>query len=423
MLQKNLLKKMCAVFTEILLLAVTAAASTDEVMRWNRVATDAAAAAEIDPLTESRLFTILHVAIHDAVNAIERRYESYRLESPATPNASLEAAIATAAHATLIELMPAAKSTFDAALDEALRALPKSEAKTRGIEVGRKAAAAILAARQNDGSHRTVMREPGTKPGEYRPTPPDFTPAWFAHWASVTPFALKSPAQFRPVPPPAVASAQALADIAEVKSIGAEKSVTRSSEQSEIARYWYEGSTQGWNRIAREVASAQQLGVHANARLFALVNLAMADGFIGGFEAKYHYNYWRPATAIRAAGDKEWLSYLITPPVPDYPSTHTVLGAAAAAVMKEFFGTDLINFTMTSGAPYPGITREFWSFSTAARENGASRVFAGIHFSTAVNAGYLQGSQIGAWVFAQALRPVRDSLSKAVSSEVSTSLQ
>lgn len=290
------------------------------------------------------------------------------------PNASMHAAIAAAAHATLIELMPAAKSTFDAALDDALRAIPNSAAKSRGIQVGRKAAAAILAARKNDGSNRTVTREPGTKPGEYRPTPPDFTPAWFAHWASVTPFVLRSPVQFRPVPPPAV-------------------------------------------------ASAQQLGVHENARLFALVNLAMADGFIGGFEAKYHYNYWRPATAIRAAGDKEWLSYLITPPVPDYPSTHTVLGAAAAAVMKEFFGTDLINFTMTSGAPYPGLTREFWSFSAAARENGASRVFAGIHFSTAVNAGYLQGSQIGAWVFAQALRPMHDSPSTSLSPEVSTSLR
>ncbi|MCI0691795.1 vanadium-dependent haloperoxidase [candidate division KSB1 bacterium] len=158
--------------------------------------------------------------------------------------------------------------------------------------------------------------------------------------------------------------------------------------------------------FAREVAIAQQLDVVENARLFALVNLAMADGFIGGFEAKYHYNYWRPATAIREAGDSSWVSYLWTPPVPDYPSTHTVLGAAAAAGLERFFGTDFVNFTMTSGAPYAGITRKFWSFSEAARENGASRVLAGIHFSTAVNAGYLQGSRIGTWVFEQVLRPV-----------------
>jgi hypothetical protein len=206
---------------------------------------------------------------------------------------------------------------------------------------------------------------------------------------------LKSPDQFARCRLPEVTSAQALADLEEVKAIGAEKSATRTEEQSEIARYWYESSPQGWNRIAREVAATQKLDIWESARLLALVNIAMADGFIGGFEAKYYYNYWRPATAIREAGDKEWINYLPTPPVPDYPSTHTVLGAAAAKVMERFFGTDYISFTMTSGAPYPGITRKFWSFSEAARENGASRVFAGIHFSTAVNAGYLQGSQMG----------------------------
>jgi membrane-associated phospholipid phosphatase/methionine-rich copper-binding protein CopC len=357
-------------------------------------------------MTESRIFTILHVAIHDAVNAIDRRHEPYRAQTLLAPGASIDAAIAAAAHATLTNLMPAANSTFDAVYEEALLKIADGEAKQRGLEIGRQAAATILVARKNDGSNRTVTRAPGTKPGEYRPTPPDFTPAFFAHWGNVTPFVLKSPAQFRPVPPPAVKSAQALADLKEVKTIGAEKSATRTDEQSEIARFWYENSTLGWNRITREVAIAQQLDVVENARLFALVNLAMADGFIGGFEAKYHYNYWRPASAIREAGDSLWINYLWTPPVPDYPSTHTVLGASAAAVLERFFGTDFVNFTMTSGAPYPGITRKFWSFSEAARENGASRVLAGIHFSTAVNAGYLQGSQIGTLVFEQALRPV-----------------
>ena len=225
------------------------------------------------------------------------------------------------------------------------------------------------------------------------------------NWGSVTPFVLKSSAQFRPPEPPVVNSPSALADIEEVKVIGGSKSVTRTAEQSEIARYWFENSPRGWNRIAREVAAARQFDVWENARLFALVNLAMADGFIGGFECKYHYNYWRPVTAIRERGDSEWLSYLWTPPVPDYPSTHTVLGAAAATVMARFFNTDLVSFSMTSGAPYPNITRKFWSFSEAARENGASRILAGIHFRTAVNEGYIQGARIGEWVFANALRP------------------
>jgi membrane-associated phospholipid phosphatase len=387
------------------LLAITVAsrASADEVTRWNKIATDASAAANTNPLTESCVFAILHVAIHDSVNAVESRYEPYQPRtSPAPAGASVEAAIAGAAHATLVALLPDSKAIFDAALEETLRTVADDSRKAAGLEVGRAAAAAILAARENDGQNRTVEYTPGTKPGEYRPTAPDFKPAAMAHWGSVTSFVLKSSAQFRCAEPPAVNSSRDLADLEEVKAIGGSKSVMRTAEQSEIGRYWYESSPQGWNRIAREVSAARQF---ENARLFALVNLAMADGYIAGFEDKYHYNYWRPVTAIRERGDSEWLSYLPTPPVPDYPSNHTVEGAAAATVMSRFFNTDFISFSMTSGAPYPGITRKFWSFSEAARENGASRVLCGIHFATAVNAGYIQGEQIGEWVFGHALRP------------------
>jgi membrane-associated phospholipid phosphatase len=394
----------------VALLAVTVVsrASVDEVARWNQLATDATVAAKITSLAESRIFAILHVAIHDAVNAVEPRYEPYQPRTfPARADASVEAAIAGAAHATLVALLPDSKATFDAALEETLRAITDDSRKAQGLEVGRTAAAAILTARQNDGANRTVDYTPGTKPGDYCPTPPDFKPAALVQWGSVTPFVLKSADQFRCPDPPAVNSPRALADLEEVKAIGGTKSSTRTPEQSEIARYWYESSPQGWNRIAREVLVARQFDVWENARLFALLNLAMADGYIGGFDTKYHCNYWRPVTAIRAGGDSEWLSYLPTPPAPDYPSTHTVEGAAAATVMARFFNTDFISFSMTSGAPYPGITRKFWSFSEAARENGASRILCGIHFSTAVNAGYVQGERIGEWAFENALRPAK----------------
>jgi YHS domain-containing protein/membrane-associated phospholipid phosphatase len=389
----------------LLAMTVASGASADEVTRWNQIATDASTTPNTDPLTETRIFAILHVAIHDAVNAVESRYEPYLPRTSPVPGASVEAAIAGAAHDTLVALLPESKVSYDAAMEETLRTVPDDSRKTAGLQVGRAAAAAILKARENDGANRTVQYTPGTKPGEYCPTPPDFTPAFKTNWGSVTPFVLTSSAQFRPPEPPVVNSPSALADIEEVKIIGGSKSVTRTAEQSEIALYWFENSPRGWNRIAREVAGARQFDVWENARLFALVNLAMADGFIGGFECKYHYNYWRPVTAIRERGDSEWLSYLWTPPVPDYPSTHTVLGAAAATVMARFFNTDLVSFSMTSGAPYPNITRKFWSFSEAARENGASRILCGIHFRTAVNAGYIQGERIGEWVFANALRP------------------
>ena len=392
------------------LLAITVAgrASVDEVARWNQVATDATIAAKTNPLAESRIFAILHVAIHDAVNAVDPRYEPYQPRtSPAPAGASAEAAIAGAAHATLVVLLPDSKATFDLALEETLRAITDEPRRTAGLEVGRTAAAAILTARQNDGENRTVEYTPGTKPGDYRPTAPDFKPAALVQWGSVTPFVLKSADQFRCPEPPAVNSSRALADLEEVKAIGGSKSATRTAEQSEIGRYWYESSPQGWNRIAREVLAPRQFDVWENARLFALLNLALADGYIAGFDSKYFYNYWRPVTAIREGGDSEWLSCLPTPPVPDYPSTHTVEGAAAAAVLTRFFNTDFISFSMTSGAPYPGITRKFWSFSEAARENGASRILCGIHFSTAVNAGYIQGERIGEWAFENALRPAK----------------
>jgi hypothetical protein len=378
-----------------------------EVVRWNRLATDAALAEQIDPLTESRVFAITHAAMHDALNAIDRRYEPYREGVAAAPGALPEAAVAAAAHAALIELMPARKADFDLQFAETLAQIQDKRAAAAGMRVGRQAAARLLALRRDDGASRPVAHPAGTKAGEYRPTPPDFTPALFAHWGKVQPFVLKSSSQFRPAAPLAPASARARAEIEEVRAIGGKTSALRSAEQSEISRYWYESSPQGWNRITRVVEASRGLDEWQSARLFALVNLAMAEGYIGGFEAKYHFNYWRPATAIRESGDTSWLPDLDTPPVPDYPSTHTVLGAAAAAVLARFFDTDMVSFSMTSGAPYAGITRRFWSFSEAAQENGASRILAGIHFATAVRAGYVQGDLIGAWTYDRALRPVR----------------
>jgi membrane-associated phospholipid phosphatase len=385
---------------------VPAKAQGQEVVRWNRIATDAMAGAQMDPLTESRVLAILHLAIHDALNSVERRYHSYTTTRTTTVRASADAAVAAAAQAALAALVPKCKGTFDEELRVSLETITDVKAREAGVAIGRRVATAVLARREHDGAARAIKYVPGTTAGAYRPTPPDFTPAFLPQWGSVTPFALKDPAQFRPAPPPAPSSALARRDIAIVQDIGSATSTTRTTEQSEIAKFWYEDSTDGWNRIARELAIARNLDSWASARLLALVNVAMADGFIGGFEAKYHYNYWRPATAIRETGDATWLSILTTPPVPDYPSTHTVLGAAAAAVLARFFETDYVSFQMTSGAPYAGITRRFWSFSEAAQENGASRVLAGIHFPTAVKAGYEQGTQIGAYAFDQMLAPV-----------------
>jgi membrane-associated phospholipid phosphatase len=382
-------------------------ASANEAAHWNRLATDATARAlPLDPLGESRILAIVHLAMHDAANAVTPRFATYAPARLQGGGASAEAAVAAAAHATLSALLPAQAGFFAGELERRTAFVTDGAARDRGLAVGREAAAKLLAMRHDDGAARAATWPAGRRAGEYRPTPPDFTPAAFSHWGTLKPFALRSPQQFRPGAPPSPDSPQASADREEVRAVGAAASTLRTFEQSEIACFWYEASTQGWNRIAREVGAQRGLDLWQHARLLALVNVAMADGFIGGFEAKYHFNYWRPATAIRENGEPAWLNFLPTPPVPDYPSTHTVLGAAAATVLADCFGTDYVPFTMTSGQPYPNIARRFWSFSQAARENGASRVFAGIHFTSAVRAGYVQGEKIGAWTMDNLLRPL-----------------
>jgi hypothetical protein len=230
------------------------------------------------------------------------------------------------------------------------------------------------------------------------------------------PFAVRTIVDYRTAPPPDLFSEQYAAELNEVRLVGGEGSTARTSEGSEIARYWYEPSAQGWNRIARIIAGQRNQSLWDNARLFAALNVAMAEGYIAGFESKYYFNFWRPITAIREAdqdgniqteGDATWNSYLVAPAVPDWPSTHSVAGAAAAAVLARAFGTDFVPFEMTSGPPYPDITRRFYSFSQAALENAHSRVLAGIHFRAACLEGFDQGTKLGEYVMDNYFRPVR----------------
>jgi hypothetical protein len=400
-------------------ITLTVISRADIVIDWNVIATNAAPAAGKNALEQSRIYAMTHAAIYDALNAIDRRNRTYALDRRAEPGASPEAAVAAAAHGVLVELLPSQQATLDAAYEASLSGIADGSAEANGIAIGQAAAAAILALRAADGSTAPMPYTPGTDAGDYQLTPPNFAPAIFPGWGNVTPFALTSGAQFRLSPTKFLdlTSKRYAEDYHEVKAIGELNSATRTAEQSEIARFWYEGSPTGWNRIARVVAVQRELDLWQNARLFGLLNFAMADGFIAGFDSKYHYNFWRPVTAIRAGAtdnnpatvaDPDWTALLVTPAAPDYPSTHSVLGAAAAEVLARFFGTDAISFTATSGAPFPGITRSFTGFSQAAQENADSRVYAGIHFRTACQHGLSQGKQVGRYVFKHALQPAFD---------------
>jgi hypothetical protein len=422
----------------MLLGAATAAprqanAASDVVIAWNANAGKAAIAACIspvdNPLHESRMYAMTHVAIHDALNAIDRRSRPYALDTRARRGASPEAAVAAAAHDVLVPLLAEIPAPFppecgaagvtsvEGDYATALAAIPDGPAKTRGIEVGEAAAAAILALRAADGSDTPLLDfgyPQGTDPGEYRFTP-DRPFAFAPGWAGVTPFVLRDSTQFRPSPPDKVTSKKYTADFAEVKRLGGDGITTpseRSAEQTEIALFWVESSPLQWNRIARTVSASRDLDPWEQARLFGLLNMALADGYVGSFETKYHYNYWRPVTAIRTAdsdgnpdtgADPTWTPLVVTPPIPDYDSAHSVQGGAASKVLQRFFGTDHVAFetcslTLPSGSTCTDVSpllRRYRSFSQAAAENGLSRILVGFHFRKAVEEGIEHGRKIG----------------------------
>ena len=423
---------------------VSADPAGNPVTAWNEIAGEAALvclAPTNNPLHESRMYAMLHAAIHDAVNAIDRRSQPYAFDGSTSADASVDAAVAKAAHDVLVptllaipapfpaECGQAAAAIVDAEYTATIDALPGGAAKTAGLAVGEQAAAAILALRANDGSDTPLIVTDvpqGTQPGEYRFTPG--TPFQFAPgWEDVDPFVLRASSQYRSSAPYNVTSKNYAQDYDEVKSVGGDGITTpsaRTPEQTQIALFWVESSPLQWNRIARTVATSTGLDTWESARLFGLLNLAMADGYISSFESKNHHNFWRPVTAIHegdddgnpaTAGDATWTPLVGTPPIPDHDSAHAVEGAAAARVMQRFFGTDAIAFrtcslTLPAAEACDGtsqVLRAFSSFSDAAAENGESRVLVGFHFRNAVNDGLRHGWHIANRTYNQALRPVR----------------
>lgn len=443
----SLIRTFLAVALGALLLAPSAGAHpavrSDAVSTWNANAGDAALAACLaptnNPLHESRMYAAMHVAVHDALNAIERHSRPYAFATrQPLPAASPDAAVAAAARGVLVPLLeqlpapfsdcaPASIAGVEADYAAALAAIPDGRAEDQGVQLGRAAAALILALRTGDGADTPLFDTAfpqGTTPGAYRFTP-GFSFAFAPGWANVTPFVLRDGSQFRAAPPYEVTTRRYAADFAEVKRLGGDGVTTpsdRTPEQTEIARFWVESSPLQWNRIARNVSA--KLDPWAQARLFGLLNMALADGYVGSFETKYLYRYWRPVTAIREAdtdgnpntsADPTWTPLVPTPPIPDHDSAHSVEGGAAAEVLRRFFGKDHIGFrtcslTLPSGstcADASPVTRRYRSFSEAADENGLSRILVGFHFRNAVEEGIEHGRRIGGLAVARFLRPVR----------------
>jgi hypothetical protein len=417
------------------------------VIEWNTVAGEAARAGCLapanDPLHEARMYAITHIAIHDALNAIDRRYEPYAFDARASRGTSVAAAVAAAARGGLVaaladlpsELFPpscgaAGTAVVEAAYLAALGAIPDGAAKTRGIALGEAAASAIVAARAGDGANDPPLVDTtprGGAPGEYEFTPG--TPFAFAPgWGSVTPFALRDSTQFDSGPPYPLDSRRYARDFNEVKRLGGggpgdPTPSGRTAEQTEIALFWVESSPLAWNRMARAIAADRGFDAWEAARLFGLLNMGMTDGYVGTFQQKYTYNFWRPVTAIHRADedgndltapDPTWAPLVTTPPIPDHDSGHAVEGSVAARIMRRVFGTDRIEFevcslTLPAGQtcddPNP-VTRNFSRLSAAATENGESRILVGFHFRHAVHDGITHGRKIADWTVSHYLQPV-----------------
>ena len=389
----------------------------DMILRWDEVAYEAfGGVAYQHSLMASRINAMVHIAMHDALNAVYSKYATYAFTGKDN-GANPIAAAASAAHDVLLHEIPGKESYLDSALQQTLSNVADGDAKNRGINLGKQVAQTIIAARTDDGSAGNPLAPvlPTDIPGVYQAVPPfDF---YFApYWENVKPFSLQRKDQFRSVPPPPVNSDAYTAAFNEVKETGKRNSTTRPADQTAYAKFWYEFSEAGWNRVARVTSVNRKLGLVETARLFALVDIAMADAYIAGWDSKLHYNLWRPYSAIRKAGaddnsdtspDLQWEPEQATPPIQDYPSTHSALGTAAAVVLARVLG-DNTSFTMASPTAVPsGSTRSFTSFSQAAIENADSRVRAGIHFRFACEAGLELGNKIGSWTVDNLLKPLK----------------
>jgi membrane-associated phospholipid phosphatase len=390
----------------------SASSSVDEVVQWNKTLLTIVRTSGAQPATvhSTRNFAILHAAIYDAVNSIDATHKPYlvRIEH-VSPRASQQAAAAAAAHEVLLALYPTFQTTLDAQFEQSLAQIPDGADKTLGTDVGKAIAQATLILRSDDGS--AAPPPPyvfGTAAGNFQSTPPNFPKQpVFTHWAQVEPFALQHARQFRPGPPPALTSAEYTEVFNEVKSLGIANSVTATADQALIGRFWNGPIQNYWNEITQTAAQAHHLTTAQSARLFALLNVTLADEVIAFYDAKYTYNFWRPVTAIRAAAtdgnpqtaaDPNWLPQAgNTAADPSYPGAHATISGGGAFVLNAFFGRRPMHLIVTSEV-LPGVIRSFDSFAAVEREASVSRVYAGQHFRSDEDAGERLGRAVANFV-------------------------
>jgi len=388
------------------IVACTGACRADTITDWDTKATAVASSAALG----EREVTIVDLAMFDAVNSIERRYQPYLEQLPATGPTSADAAAASAAATALAEVHPEAAASFKTALVEYLAQLDATpEALANGVRLGKAAALKILEARANDGATGVDPYRPKTKPGQYVPT----AVMVCSTWPTMRPFALASPSQFRPGPPLSLKSREWAADFNEIKEFGSKTSARRSARQTETARFWLMTGPQAYHPLARQLVAERRLNLIDSARFMALFAVTLTDAYIAVFDAKYHYEFWRPATAIRNAdlnnnpdtkSDATWQPLDNTPMHPEYPCAHCI-ESGAARVALESLGQPLPELSLTS-ATAPGVTQSWSNLDDFTTEVANARIWAGFHYRFSTRVGTALGRQVGEYVVNTIMQPV-----------------
>lgn len=389
-------------------------ARADAVTDWNEIMQATVSTAPTNPLFQNRWAAIVQLAVFEAVNAIEGDYEPYLgglIVAP--PGASPDAAAIAAAYRTLVTLRPGNVAALDAARAASLAAIPDGPAKDDGIAVGEDAAAAMLLLRAGDGWDAVVPYTPGTQHGDWQPTPPALAPAAFTQWSQVTPFGLVSGSQFRLPPPSALHTGSYAFNYLEVMLVGRADSLFRPLDRTDVAHFYAAATpVQVWNAAARQASLAQGKTLSENARIFALLGIAIADATVAAFDTKYHYSFWRPVTAIRTGdtdgndrtdAEPEWLPLVTTPPFPSYPSAHATVSGAARAAVERAFGKDGHAITLTH-PDRPNTVLNYTAFRQITDDIDDARVYGGIHFRSDQEAGALQGRHVGRYILRNYLR-------------------
>ena len=371
----------------------------DAVTDWNQRAGDIVVNANIGPLPAERALAIVQTSVYEAVNVITQRYPISDVKLQAAPGASIEAAVAAANRAVLTKLVPFQKTEIDSVYQAALTVIADEAAKMRGIAVGEEAAAAVLALRSDDGATAGESYRPYTKAGAYVPTVLPEAP----HWMHRKPWLMAQPAQFRPGPPPELSSELWVRDFNEVKALGSKNSQQRSADETEIARFWEEVMPPIYHGIVRSVANMPGREITQNARLFAAVTQASDDALIAVFDAKYHYGFWRPVTAIRNGDidgndaterDASWVPFIDTPMHPEYPCAHCIVSAAVGTVLQAEIGDGQTPVLTTASKAAGGMARSWTKLDEFMQEVVNARIYDGVHYRNSGKVGAEMGKQV-----------------------------